>query len=88
MIAHSENETPAGFLQQGSFTILVALWTTLTLRIAKRLQVAAYFAQQGILIGQQPPPPQQSAELEVALAVPTSARAAMIIKRYFMESSC
>jgi hypothetical protein len=40
------------------------------------------------LIGQQAPLPQQSAEREVALAVPTSARAAMIIKKYFMESSC
>jgi hypothetical protein len=44
-----------------------------------------YFAQQLILIRQQLPPPQQSAEREVALAVPTSARAAMIINRYFME---
>jgi hypothetical protein len=52
---------------------------------AKRLQSGAYFAQQGILIRQQLPPPQQSAELEVALAVPTSARAAMIANRYFIE---
>jgi hypothetical protein len=49
--------------------------------------VPAYFAQQGILIGQQPPAPQQSAELEVALAVPTSARAAMIANKNCMESS-
>jgi tetratricopeptide (TPR) repeat protein len=48
----------------------------------------AYFAQQGSLIGQQPPSPQQSAEREVALAVPTSARAAMIANKYLMESSC
>jgi hypothetical protein len=37
---------------------------------------------------QTPPPPQQSAELEVALAVPMSVRAATIAKRYFIESSC
>jgi len=36
------------------------------------------------LIRQQPAPPQQSAEREVALAVPTSARAATIANRYFM----
>jgi hypothetical protein len=36
------------------------------------------------MIRQQLPPPQQSAEREVALAVPTSARAATIANRYFM----
>jgi hypothetical protein len=36
------------------------------------------------LIGQQLPPPQQSAEREVALAVPTSARAATIANKYFI----
>jgi hypothetical protein len=34
------------------------------------------------------PPPQQSATVEVAVAVPIMARAAIIIKRYFIESSC
>jgi hypothetical protein len=34
------------------------------------------------------PPSQQSAEREVALAVPTSAIAAKIIIRYFIEFSC
>jgi hypothetical protein len=60
-----------------------------TLRIAKRLPAAfIYFAQHGNLIGQQPPAPQQSAELEVALAVPISPRATTAMNRYFMESSC
>ena len=36
------------------------------------------------MIRQQLPPPQQSAEREVALAVPTSARAATIVNKYFM----
>lgn len=48
----------------------------------------AYFAQQPRLSGQQLPPPQQAAEREVALAVPTSAKAARIVSRYFIESSC
>jgi hypothetical protein len=47
-----------------------------------------YFAQQLELTTQQTPPPQQSAEREVALAVPTSAIAAKIMNRYFIESSC
>jgi hypothetical protein len=46
----------------------------------------AYFAQQPALTRQQAPPPQQSAEREVAFAVPTSARAATIINRYFIKS--
>jgi hypothetical protein len=51
-----------------------------------RLTVScAYRAQQGGLTGQQAPPPQQSAEREVAFAVPTSARAATIISRYFIR---
>lgn len=33
-------------------------------------------------------PPQQLAECEVALALPTSAIAARIISRYFISSSC
>jgi hypothetical protein len=37
-----------------------------------------------LILRQQLPPPQQSAEREVALAVPTSARAATIANRYFM----
>jgi len=45
-------------------------------------------AQQLRLTAQQAPPEQQSAEREVALAVPTSAMAAKIISRYFIESSC
>lgn len=47
----------------------------------------AYRAQQLCLTMQQTPPPQQSAEREVALAVPTSVNAATIAKMYFMESS-
>jgi hypothetical protein len=47
-----------------------------------------YFAQQLNLSRQQAPPPQQSAEREVAFAVPTSAIAATIINKYFIESSC
>jgi hypothetical protein len=45
-------------------------------------------AQQGSLSRQQAPPPQQSAEREVAFAVPTSARAATIINRYFIDEDC
>ena len=45
----------------------------------------AYFAQQLVLTRQQTPPPQQSAEREVALAVPTNATAARIINRYFIR---
>jgi hypothetical protein len=45
-------------------------------------------AQQLDLIMQQTPPPQQSAEREVALAVPANVIAAKIINRYFIESSC
>jgi hypothetical protein len=45
----------------------------------------AYFAQQLSLTRQHPPPPQQSAEREVAFAVPTKARAATIINRYFIR---
>jgi len=45
-------------------------------------------AQQLDLIRQQTPPPQQSAEREVALAVPANVIAAKIINRYFIESSC
>jgi hypothetical protein len=56
------------------------------LRPAKQLQGCDYFAQQLVFTRQQAPP-QQSAEREVALAVPTSARAATILNRYFMESS-
>jgi hypothetical protein len=48
----------------------------------------AYSAQQLDWTRQQTPPPQQSAEREVALAVPTSTIAATIINRYFIESSC
>lgn len=45
-----------------------------------------YLRQQPCLIRQQPlPPPQQSAEREVAVAVPASARAATIINRYFIR---
>jgi hypothetical protein len=65
-------ETPAEFLRRG-------------FRLAIRCD---YFAQQLNLTRQQAPPPQQSAEREVALAVPTSAMAAPIINRYFIESSC
>src|SRR5437764_14188209 len=45
----------------------------------------AYFAQQLVLTRQQVPPPQQSAEREVAFAVPTNAKAATIINRYFIR---
>ena len=64
-----ENETPAGFLQRGPVIIVRC----------------DYFAQQLVFTRQQAPPPQQSAEREVALAVPTSARAATILNRYFIE---
>lgn len=51
--------------------------------------VRAYFAQQLRRTAQQAPEPQQLvAEWDVALAEPTKAIAAMIIKRYFIESSC
>jgi hypothetical protein len=43
-----------------------------------------YFAQQGLPGKQHAPPPQQSAAVDVACAVPSNASAAMIIKRYFI----
>ena len=47
----------------------------------------AYLAQQWPP-EQHLPPPQQSALREVAVAVPIMARVVIIIKRYFIESSC
>jgi hypothetical protein len=44
--------------------------------------------QLSLSVQQAPPPPQQSAEREVALAVPANVIAAKIINRYFIESSC
>src|SRR5437667_9343596 len=55
------------------------------LRRGLRLAISrAYFAQQLDLTRQQAPP-QQSAERDVAFAVPTSARTATIISRHFIE---
>jgi hypothetical protein len=71
-MGRAKTKTPAGFLRRG-----------LRLTIS-----CGYFAQQLKLTRQQAPPPQQSAEREVALAVPISAIAATIINRYFIESSC
>jgi hypothetical protein len=58
------------------------------LRRGSELAAARYFAQQLRPMPQQAWPPQQLADPDVALALPTSARALMIINRYFMESSC
>jgi hypothetical protein len=72
---YSENETPAGFLQRG-----------LVLTNSR-----AYFLQQALCALQQAPPLQQPATAErngVALDVPISARAAVIINRYFIKSFC
>src|SRR6267143_2784366 len=43
-----------------------------------------YCAQQGLSGKQHAPPPQQSAAVEVACAVPSNASAAISIKRYFI----
>lgn len=67
-----ETEAPAGFLQQG-------------LRLTNLL---VYLAQQWPIQQQLPPLSQQSAEREVAFAVPISAMAARIANRYFIKSSC
>ena len=67
-----ETEAPAGSLQQG-------------LRLTNLL---AYLAQQWPIQQQLPPLSQQSAEREVAFAVPISVMAARIANRYFIKSSC
>jgi hypothetical protein len=67
-----ETEAPAGSLQQG-------------LRLTNLL---VYLAQQWPIQQQLPPLSQQSAEREVAFAVPISAMAARIANRYFIKSSC
>jgi hypothetical protein len=72
---YSENETPAGFLQRG-----------LVLTNSR-----AYFLQQALCVLQQASPLQQPAAAErdgVALDVLISARAAVIINRYFIRSFC
>jgi hypothetical protein len=53
----------------------------------RSIRLRDYFAQQPPP-GQQAPPPQQSAVREVAVAVPSVARAIVIINRYFISSSC
>src|SRR5437588_8659128 len=52
---------------------------------ARALLTSCYSPQQGLPGKQHAPPPQQSAAVEVACAVPSNASAAIIIKRYFIN---